>query len=172
MDCGMVNRGASAAGSFGVIATLFSLAPAAAYNEASIDAKFLFRARDSEAPGYTHSRNYFRINDFFFPSLSGERLSSKETTMKQSNVVKCLALVCALSMPLAAFAASPGTGGAGAAGTGAAGTGGASTGAPGTGTAGTGGGPGPGTGAGNSTNPAAAAEPLQPTPPDKPTGIK
>ena len=91
--------------------------------------------------------------------------------MKQSNVVKCLALVCALSMPLAAFAASPGAGGAGtggAAGAGAAGTGGASTGAPGTGTAG----PGPGTGAGNSTNPAAAAEPLQATPPDKPTGIK
>ena len=59
--------------------------------------------------------------------------------MKQSNVVKCLALVCALSMPLAAFAASPGGAGAGgAAGTGAAGTGGASTGAPGAGTAGTG----------------------------------
>ena len=59
--------------------------------------------------------------------------------MKQSNVVKCIALVCALSMPLVAFAASPGTGGAGtggAAGTGAAG--GASTGATGTGTAGTG----------------------------------
>ena len=29
--------------------------------------------------------------------------------MKQSNVVKCLALVSALSMPLAAFAAGPGT---------------------------------------------------------------
>ena len=88
--------------------------------------------------------------------------------MKQSNVMKCLALVCALSMPLAAFAASPGgagTGGAagagGAAGTGAAGTGGASTGAPGAGTAGTGG-PGTGPGTGNSANPAAAAEPLQP----------
>ena len=84
--------------------------------------------------------------------------------------MKSFALVFALSMPLVAFAASPGTGGAGAgaAGAGAAGTGGA----PGTGTAGTGGGPGPGTGAGNSANPAAAAEPLQPTPPDKPTGIK
>ena len=33
--------------------------------------------------------------------------------MKQSNVVKCLALVCALSMPLAAFAASPGGAGTG-----------------------------------------------------------
>jgi hypothetical protein len=31
---------------------------------------------------------------------------------------------------------------------------------------------GPGAGAGNSTNPAAAAEPLQPMPPHKPTGIK
>ena len=30
--------------------------------------------------------------------------------MKQSNVVKCLALVCALSMPLAAFAAGGGAG--------------------------------------------------------------
>ena len=95
--------------------------------------------------------------------------------MKQSNVVKNFALVCALSMPLAAFAASPGGAGTGgAAGNGAAGTGGASTGAPGSGTSGTGGpGGGPATGtAGNSTNPAAAADPLQPTPPDKPTGIK
>jgi hypothetical protein len=99
--------------------------------------------------------------------------------MKPSNVVKCFALVCALSMPLAAFGA--GTGGAGgagtgAAGTGAAGTGGPSTGAPGAGTAGTGGpstgGPGPGTGVGNSTNPAAAAEPQQPMPPNKPAGIQ
>jgi hypothetical protein len=84
--------------------------------------------------------------------------------MKQSNVVKCLALVCALSMPVAAFAAATGTGGAGApgaAGTGAAGTGGPST-----------GGPGIGTGIGDSTNPAAAAEPQQPTPPNKPTGIQ
>jgi hypothetical protein len=94
---------------------------------------------------------------------------------KQSNVVKCFALVFALSMPLAAFAASTGTGGAGApgaAGTGAPGNGGPSTGAPGAGTAGTGGPSTGGTGTGNSTNPAAAAEPLQPIPPNKPTGIK
>jgi hypothetical protein len=97
--------------------------------------------------------------------------------MKHSNVVKCFALVCALSMPPAAFAAGTGTGGAGGAGTGAAGTGapgngGPSTGAPGAGTAGTGGPSTGGTGTGNSTNPAAAAEPLQPIPPNKPTGIK
>ena len=50
--------------------------------------------------------------------------------MKQVNVVKCFALVCALSMSMAAFAAGTGAGGAGtgAAGTGAAGTGGPSTG--------------------------------------------
>ena len=30
-------------------------------NGASIDAKFLFRAHNSEASGYTHPRNYFRI---------------------------------------------------------------------------------------------------------------
>ena len=81
--------------------------------------------------------------------------------MKQSNVVKYFALVCALSMPLAAFAASPGGAGTGgAAGTGAAGTGGASTGAPGAGTAGTGGtggGPATGTATGNSTNPSRRA---------------
>ena len=89
--------------------------------------------------------------------------------MKHSKVVESFALVFALSMPLAAFAASPGTGAAGAPGA----AGGPSTGAPGAGTAGTGGpSTGPGTGTGNSTNPAAAAEPLQPTPPDKPTGIK
>jgi hypothetical protein len=94
--------------------------------------------------------------------------------MKHSNVVKSFALVFVLSMPLAAFAAATGTGGAGApgaAGTGATGTGGPSTGAPGAGTAGTGG-SGPGTGVGNSTNPAPAAEPQQSIPPDKPTGIK
>ena len=93
--------------------------------------------------------------------------------MKHSNVVKSVALVFALSMPLAAFAASPGGAGTGgAAGTGAAGTGGGSSaGAPGAGTAGTGG-PATGTATGNSTNPATAAEPLQATPPDKPTGIK
>jgi hypothetical protein len=91
----------------------------------------------------------------------------------------CFALVCALSMPLAAFGAGTGTGGAGgtgtgAAGTGAAGTGGPSTGAPGAGTAGTGGPStgGPGAGTGNSTNPAAAAEPQQPMPPNKPAGIQ
>lgn len=89
--------------------------------------------------------------------------------MKPSNVVKCFALVCALSMPMAAFAAGTGTGGAGGAGTGAAGTGAVgtgrpSTGAPGAGTAGTG---GTGAGAGNSTNPAAASEPQQPMPPEQ-----
>jgi hypothetical protein len=121
---------------------------------------------------FSHSRLLISSN------LFQRKVVSKEITMKQSNVVKCFALVCALSMPMAAFAAGTGTGaggaGTGAAGTGAAGTGGASTGAPGAGTAGTGGPStgGPGAGTGNSTNPAAATEPQEPAPPNKPTGIK